>query len=193
MVLMLWDALPAHAGSGPPDTSADLAIALTGSPNPVVRGGLLTYTAVLTNRGPDPVTEVNVHLRLPADSTLVSASLDVPAGPGACHFYDGAVGCSTFFYFGPTTTATPRTATVVVRVSGTSGQSVTATATASPAWNFMPPPPPSDPDLTNNVETVVTTIEAPANVPGLDRYGLILVALLFGLLGLVAVSRQQRY
>src|SRR5207245_1838000 len=48
-----------------PPTS-DLAVGLTGSPNPVFLGGTLTYTVSVTNNGPSTATGVIVSNSLPA-------------------------------------------------------------------------------------------------------------------------------
>ena len=49
---------------------ADLAITKTDSPDPVVAGGLLTYTINVTNNGPADATEVVVTDTLPAGTTF---------------------------------------------------------------------------------------------------------------------------
>lgn len=177
--------LPSFAANGAGAASADLAITLTATPDPVTAGARLTYTAVLTNLGPDAVPEVYIAMPLPAGTTLVSAAMD--GGLGECRLASGVVECAWSFAIGATTTATPRTATIVVAVaSGTTG-SLTATATAAPVVLATPPPPPPDPDLSNNSVTLTTTVGASASVPSLNRHGLVVIAFLFGLVGLVAV------
>ena len=52
----------------------DLAIAASSSPEPVAVGSPLTYTALVSNLGPNTVTGVTVTNPIPAGSTLVSAS-----------------------------------------------------------------------------------------------------------------------
>ncbi|MEK7832864.1 MAG: S8 family serine peptidase, partial [Acidobacteriota bacterium] len=58
--------------------SADLRLAKSGSPNPVIAGTNLTYTINLTNDGPDAAANVMVSDTLPANTTFVS--ITPPAG-----------------------------------------------------------------------------------------------------------------
>lgn len=57
---------------------ANLAIAATATPDPVERGGLLTYTFTIKNAGPDGAEHVNFATAIPARSTF--ASFTAPAG-----------------------------------------------------------------------------------------------------------------
>lgn len=52
--------------------SADMAVAVTATPNPVGARSNLTYTVTVTNRGPNSVSGVSVTNTLPASATLVS-------------------------------------------------------------------------------------------------------------------------
>ena len=54
--------------------SADLSLAKSDSPDPVVQGQNLTYTLTVTNSGPAAATQVTVHDALPAGVALVSAT-----------------------------------------------------------------------------------------------------------------------
>src|SRR5262245_55643035 len=54
--------------------SADLAIILTGAPNPVMINNQITYTLTVTNNGPDPAFNAKVIDTLPEGVSLVSAS-----------------------------------------------------------------------------------------------------------------------
>jgi uncharacterized repeat protein (TIGR01451 family) len=71
---------------------ADLALAKTGRPDPVLAGGLLTYTLVFTNHGPDYAGGVVLTDTLPAGATyggrLLALHLDEPEG--ATHFEDAS-------------------------------------------------------------------------------------------------------
>jgi uncharacterized repeat protein (TIGR01451 family) len=53
--------------------TADLAVALVGTPNPALLGGLLTYTVAVTNNGPSAAAGVVVSNLVPANTILVSA------------------------------------------------------------------------------------------------------------------------
>jgi uncharacterized repeat protein (TIGR01451 family) len=57
-----------------PNTSADLVITKTGSPNPVEAGSNLTYTIRVENCGPSPAVNVSVSDPIPAGTTFVAAS-----------------------------------------------------------------------------------------------------------------------
>jgi uncharacterized repeat protein (TIGR01451 family) len=54
--------------------TADLSVALTASPNPVIAGNQLKYTVVVTNKGPDNATGVTLSDLLPTGSTYVSST-----------------------------------------------------------------------------------------------------------------------
>src|ERR1039458_5559229 len=54
--------------------SADLGVALTASPNPVLVGQNLSYTLKITNLGSAPASNVTITDALPASVTFVSAS-----------------------------------------------------------------------------------------------------------------------
>jgi uncharacterized repeat protein (TIGR01451 family) len=60
--------------------SADLAIAITGTPNPVMRNRKLTYSLFVTNNGPDPAINVKVKDSLPAEAKLIS----IATSRGSC-------------------------------------------------------------------------------------------------------------
>ena len=53
--------------------AADVSVALTASPNPVLLGSDLTYTIAVSNLGPDPASDVTVTLPLVSGVTFVSA------------------------------------------------------------------------------------------------------------------------
>ena len=59
-----------------PDTSADLAISNSDSPNPVIVGSDLTYTLTVYAAGPSSALDVIVTDQVPAGTTFVSASGD---------------------------------------------------------------------------------------------------------------------
>ena len=56
-----------------PNTSADLIISKTGTPNPVQAGSNLTYSIRVENCGPAPAVNVSVSDPIPAGTTFVSA------------------------------------------------------------------------------------------------------------------------
>src|SRR5689334_16657282 len=56
------------------NTSADLSLVKTDSPDPVTAGNNLTYTLSVSNAGPSNAATVSVSDTLPAGETFVSAS-----------------------------------------------------------------------------------------------------------------------
>ena len=80
----LADSTPAQR-SFTVDPDADLAVTLTGAPNPVKKGGTLTWTAEVRNLGPGRATGLVLDLGLPAGATLVSATPAVTtSSPTSC-------------------------------------------------------------------------------------------------------------
>jgi uncharacterized repeat protein (TIGR01451 family) len=78
--------------------SADLAITLTGTPNPVMINDQLTYSLIVTNNGPDPATSSRVTDTLPAGVSLVSSETSQGSCSGtteiSCELGDLAAGSS---------------------------------------------------------------------------------------------------
>jgi uncharacterized repeat protein (TIGR01451 family) len=60
--------------------NADLTIVKAATPASVLVGGQVTWTVVVTNKGPDTATNVVVEDTLPADSSFVGGSLVLPPG-----------------------------------------------------------------------------------------------------------------
>lgn len=63
-----------------PGTNADLALRLLDQPDPVAVGGALSYSATVTNQGPDGASNVSLVITLPASATLQSAAGCTPSG-----------------------------------------------------------------------------------------------------------------
>jgi len=61
---------------------ADLEIAKSADPSPVVAGGKITYTLTVTNHGPSAAENVMVYDRLPPGIVVTSAQ--IAPGPGSC-------------------------------------------------------------------------------------------------------------
>jgi uncharacterized repeat protein (TIGR01451 family) len=70
-------------------SSADLSITESASPNPVLAGGTLTYTIVVTNNGPD-ATLAELTDQLPPSVNFLSASTT----QGTCSQANGTVTCA---------------------------------------------------------------------------------------------------
>ncbi len=147
------DSVPANnsaIASTAVESSADLSITLIDSPDPVIAGNNLVYTASLNNAGPSDAQDVSISLPLPAGTSLVSASA---AGGGACTG-SGTVVCT---WAGATAPNLLRLATITVNVSAAQLTALSATATASAASG-------GDPDNTNNSATAITTLASEADL-----------------------------
>jgi uncharacterized repeat protein (TIGR01451 family) len=130
---------------------ADLAITKTDSPDPVVAGGLLTYTINVTNNGPADATDVVVTDTLPAGTTYLSSS--IPCSGGAvltCDLGDLADGASTSF------TITVRVSASLLSSLGVSVTNITNIASVT-ANEF-------DSDLSNNTASASTTVTESADL-----------------------------
>ena len=121
--------------------SADLVLALAGSPNPVLVNGSLTYTISVTNLGPATAAGLSVTNTLPPTVNFVSAS---PAG------YTVAGRVVTFTNLGNLGSGANTSATIVVKptAAGTITNAATCASTVS------------DPFKANNSATVKNDVEA---------------------------------
>jgi uncharacterized repeat protein (TIGR01451 family) len=130
-------------------TQADVAIVKTGSANPVDQGTNLTYTLQVTNNGPAAAQNVTVSDPLPTQVTFVSVSTT----QGTCSQAGGTVTCSlgTITNGGLVIITIDTTATTF-----SSGSNVSNTASVFSST--------SDPNLSNNFSSVVTTIVSPTAV-----------------------------
>lgn len=127
--------------------SADVSIALSDAPDPVVAGQNLTYTLQIANLGPNAATGVVTSDTLPANVTFVSAnstrgSATQIGGVVSANIGDLAVGASA-------------TVTIVVRPNAAGILSNTATVRAATP----------DPVAANNTATQTTTVLAPPAPP----------------------------
>ncbi|HEX5079057.1 MAG TPA: right-handed parallel beta-helix repeat-containing protein, partial [Geminicoccaceae bacterium] len=120
---------------------ADLSVTLADSPDPVARGQLLTYTATVTNAGPDPAAAARLALTLPDNATFASATASI----GSCSGMRGSAECALG------TLAAGTSATVTVKIypleAGTVGASARATAAIA------------DPDAADATAATTTTVE----------------------------------
>jgi uncharacterized repeat protein (TIGR01451 family) len=76
-----------------PEDRSDLSLSVTVTPELVAVGGTLTYTATVTNRGPQTAGLITLADRLPSDLTFVSAT----SPQGTCANTGGTVECSIGF------------------------------------------------------------------------------------------------
>jgi len=129
--------------TGAPAPNADLAIAKSGTPNPVTEGQNITYTVTVTNNGPGDASSVSMVDTLDGLLAYVSAT----PSQGSCTEATGVVTCS----LGAITNGAGATVTIVAATPDVPESTVaTNSATVSGVE--------TDPDLTNNSVTVDTTI-----------------------------------
>ncbi|MGA6959434.1 MAG: hypothetical protein WBY38_08500, partial [Candidatus Acidiferrales bacterium] len=130
-------------------SSADVAIVKTASPEPVDQGATLTYTLQVTNNGPAVAQGVSVFDPLPGSVTFVSVSTT----QGSCTQSAGTVNCSLgTLSVGGLAIVTINTTATTVSMGTLTGNTATASATTS------------DPNLTNNISSTVSTIQYPTAV-----------------------------
>ena len=118
------------------EATADLDLAKSVTPNPVLAGQQAVYSISVSNAGPSAAQAVNVNDQLPAGVSFVSST--VVAGPATCTGVPGdggTVGCG----FGTLAPGDSRTVEILVDVlSGASG-TLTNTAVASSPTDPNPP------------------------------------------------------
>src|SRR3984893_17264551 len=133
---------------------ADLVVTNSGTPNPVVPGGNITYTQTVNNNGPQSAVNVVFSEAIPSNTTFVSlaspaawtcATPAVGAGGNiSCTLASNAInGLSTF------------TLVVQVGVATPSGTTISDTDSVSSGIN--------DNNLANNTATVNTLVAIPAS------------------------------
>lgn len=125
--------------------SADLAVSMTASPNPVLAGHQLVYIVTVSNTGPANAGGVVLTNTLPAGATVDSI---VPSQRNAT-----PAGDQITADFGTILAGGTATLTIVVRPGGSGTITNTATVTSGEL----------DPDLSNNTASV-STVVSPADV-----------------------------
>lgn len=130
---------------------ADLSIALTDMPDPVVAGNSLTYVATTTNTGPGPANGVSISLPLPSGTSFVSAT---PSAGGSCNAASPVL-CTWASATAPMGT---RSVTVVATVAPATTGNLTATAMTA-TTNVAP-----DPNMVNNTATATTAVSVAADI-----------------------------
>jgi uncharacterized repeat protein (TIGR01451 family) len=132
-------------GQGPPPPlSADVAITMTDSPDPVVTGGRLTYSITVTNAGPDAAAAVTLADKLPAGVSFVSTT----PSQGSCSQSAGTVTCN----LGGLASGGSATVALAVDVTAEGGTTLSNTATVGTAT--------ADPNAANNSVTATTQVSA---------------------------------
>ena len=133
---------------------ADMVVTNSGTPNPVVPGGNITYTQTVNNNGPQPAINVVFSEAIPSNTTFVSL-----ASPAAWTCTTPAVGASgniscTLPSNDPNVLST-FTLVVQVGVATPSGTTISDTDSVSSGVN--------DNNLANNTATVNTLVASPAS------------------------------
>ncbi|MGG3672532.1 DUF11 domain-containing protein [Bacillus nitratireducens] len=131
----------------PVGSAADISVVKTASPSPVVAGELLTYTLVVSNAGPNDAENVTLTDVIPSEVLSPQFSID---GGVTFNPWPGTLSLGTL--------ANGATETVLIRgtVSTSATDSITNTATVDSTT--------PDPDPTNNTSTVITPVNASADV-----------------------------
>jgi uncharacterized repeat protein (TIGR01451 family) len=128
---------------------ADLAVFSSTAPNPVIAGQSLTYTVVVSNRGPSLATQVELKNSRPSAITLKS-------GPG-CSQSAAFITCN----LGNLAAGTTTTVTFVVDVGPAATGELLSTASALSNNT-------DDPDDSNNAAETITQIEVVSDL-GIDK------------------------
>jgi uncharacterized repeat protein (TIGR01451 family) len=139
---------------------ADVKVAKTDSPDPVLAGNNLTYTVTVTNDGPSAATVVQLTDTLPTNATVTFVSGQQTTGPVFTCTYPnantsgGTVSCS----IATLNSGASATFEIVLKVGAgtTDNTSLSNTATVSTTK--------TDPDSTNNTKTETTTVQARADL-----------------------------
>ena len=148
------DANPANNSQNATTTviaGANLGLTKTGTPDPAIGGGPVTYTLTTRNTGPNDGGAMVITDNLPPSVSFVSAG-----GSGwLCGHAGGVVTCNRSGVLAVGASAPPVT---VVGTVNAAGGTVTNSATVAPAAGGV-----ADPDNSNNTATVNTAV-----VPGAD-------------------------
>jgi len=135
----------------PPAPSIDLAITKAVTPSPAALGGVVTWTLIVRNNGPDSATGVKVADPLPAGVTLVS----VGAGQGSCTG-GPVINCD------PGSIAPGAVVAILVRTTTTSTGSIVNTSTV--VGNE------AETDTTNNTGSATLVVRGALKPPAPARF-----------------------
>jgi uncharacterized repeat protein (TIGR01451 family) len=121
---------------------ADLSIAKTASPSPVVTGSNLTYTLSINNNGPNPAENVVVSDPLPGGTSFLACT----ASQGSCSL----TGNSVVANLGTIPSPGFASVTILVNVNAPGDSTITNTAVVSSTT--------PDTNTSNNTASVTTTV-----------------------------------
>lgn len=160
-------------------SSADLQLAMSGSPDPVENGGQLTYTASVLNAGPDDANNVSVDFTLPSGASYIETS-GVHTGmtaPGFAKYPFADISASTAWTCTETATQSVSCALSAPLDANTTAPALSivtsillddspTTITASATVNTTS----TDPDLDNNTVEVQTEVTGGADLIFADGF-----------------------
>jgi len=160
--------------------SADLSVSTSSSPAEPLVNDPVTYGVTVTNAGPSGSTGVVLAVSLPAIAEFVSASID----QGSCTAEPGTLVCT----IGDMAAGATVSAQLIVNAPG---EAVVLTLSAAISANV------ADPTAANNaVSEDVTVIDVidlviEGNSEGSGSIGWLEIALMLGVIGVVALQRQR--
>jgi uncharacterized repeat protein (TIGR01451 family) len=134
---------------------ADLAVAASGSPNPVTDGNNITYVQSVTNNGPSNVTNATFTDTIPTNTTL-AANFTAPAGWNCNSIAVGGTGTFTCNLTGTLAAGATVNFPLVVKVNLGTAPGTIITNTPSVATTA------GDPNPGNNSVTVTTVVASPS-------------------------------
>lgn len=127
--------------------SANLAIAIADAPDPVLSGGVITYTVSVSNAGPSTASSVTVTDTIPMGTSFMAAS-----GTGwSCGFASGDVTCTTSSL--PVGAAPALTIQLVAPNMSTTVLNTVSVASVT-----------NDPMMANNTAVASTSVDASADL-----------------------------
>ncbi|WP_242269080.1 DUF6923 family protein [Bacillus cereus group sp. BfR-BA-01352] len=131
----------------PVGTAADISVVKTASPTPVVAGELFTYTLMVSNAGPNDAENVTLTDVIPSEVLNPQFSID---GGVTFNPWPGTLLLGTLV----------NGATETILIRGTVSTAAIGTITNTATVDSTTP----DPDPTNNTSTVITPVNASADV-----------------------------
>ena len=157
------------------NAEADLLVTEAGPPDPVTSSTTLSYAVNVTNNGPSDATVVTLTDTLPDGVAYATSTPSTTA----CAESGGMVTCSLGTLG---TLGAGDTASLIIQVN--LGQTTTGfiTNTVTVASNT------TDPDLSDNTATQVTVVRIHPDLPSLQEWGLIAMAVIIGVLLLLRLA-----
>ena len=133
-------------------STSDISVTLVADQSKVKVGQMITYTAIMTNHGPDDASSVDVRFNLPAQLSLVeeTCAFGISADTAFCEYTSIKAGETLI----STVVATPNPDYITRERALT----VTADILLEQDCAFEPIDCTSDPDLSNNLASVSTKL-----------------------------------